>query len=297
MTAEAIGIAGTGRMGTAFARRLRELGHEVAVWNRTPERTGQACAAGAVALSDAGALARCGTILLSLSDGAAVASVLGDLARAGIRGRLVIDLSTLAPDEVVANGAQVAAAGGHYVECPVGGTVAPALKGQLLGFAGGDGADVARARPILEALCRRVEHLGPLGNGARMKLAVNLPLALYWVALGDALRLVSGHGIAAETIVSLIGESSGGPNVVRNRAQVVTDTLNGADQPGTFDIAGLLKDLDLARRVAVQEGGALRLGDAARAAYEAAIAGGLGRYDGASLARMIAEGAAARRAS
>ncbi len=282
-----IGIAGTGRMGSAFARRLLETGHAVTVWNRTQEHTGQAAEAGARVAPDLAALAACDVILISLTDAAAVHAVVDGLVAAGITGRLVVDMSTLLPEESRAIGAKVTAAGADFVDCPVGGTVAPALKGQLLGMAGGTEAAFERAKPILEKLCRRVEHLGPVGTGAQMKLAINLPLAIYWQTLAEAMALLKGAGIPAETAISLIADSSAGPTVLKNRAQVVVDTLDGKDQPGTFDIAGLAKDLDLALRFAAAGVETLPLSEAAKASYERALAQSLGRFDGASLTRML----------
>ncbi|TRW99406.1 NAD(P)-dependent oxidoreductase [Paracoccus sp. M683] len=283
------GIAGTGRMGTAFAHRLIETGHSVRVWNRSPAGAGAAVAAGAEQVADLAALARADVILISLTDAAAVSAVVAGLADAGIAGRLLIDMSTTLPAEAQAIAAQVAAAGADFVDCPVGGTVAPALKGQLLGMAGGSAAAVQRARPVLDQLCRRVEHVGPVGSGARMKLAVNLPLALYWQTLGEALALLRGSGIAPQTAISLIADSSAGPTVLKNRAQVVIDTLNGTDQPGTFDIAGLDKDLQLALSLAHAQGIDLPVAQAAAPRYAQALALGLGGFDGASLSRRAAE--------
>lgn len=285
----AIGIAGTGRMGTAFARRLVDCGREVRVWNRNPARLAGALAAGAGATDTAG-LAACGSILLSLTDARASAAVLEGLAGHGIAGRLVIDLSTHLPEEAEALAGRAAAAGAEFLHCPVGGTVAPALKGQLLGMAGGTAAAFARAKPLLDLLCRRVEHLGPPAAAARMKLAVNLPLAVYWQVLGEALALLRGAGIPAEQALSLIADSSAGPNVLKTRAGVVAESLGGADLPGTFDIAGLAKDLSLALELARAGDAGLPLAAATAARYRAALEAGLGGFDGASLTRRAAEG-------
>jgi len=290
MTQPTVGIAGTGRMGTAFARRLIECGFPVTVWNRTRERMVESVSAGATTADDLSALAACEVILLSLTDGPAVEAVVGELIRQGIRGRLVVDTSTMPPETSASLAEQVAQAGADFVDCPVGGTVAPALKGQLLGFAGGTEAAVARARPVMEALCRRVEHVGPAGSGALVKLAVNLPLALYWQVLGESLALLRGNGIPAETVVSLIADSSAGPAVLKNRADAVVRTLGGEDQPGTFDIAGLAKDLALAVDLAARKGRNLPLAGVAQRSYAAALDAGLGRFEGASLSRRVAEG-------
>lgn len=285
---DTIGIAGAGRMGSAFARRLVEAGREVRIWNRSPGRYAAAVSVGAGQAADLADLARCDILLLSLTDAAAVNEVTEQLLQAGVAGKLVIDLSTLLPADSEAIAARVTAGGADFVDCPVGGTVAPALKGQLLGMAGGTEAAVARARPVLDLLCRRVEHLGPAGAGSRMKLALNLPLALYWQALGEALALLRGSGIAPETAISLMADSSAGPTVLRNRAQVVLDTLAGADQPGTFDIAGLAKDLRLALALGRAEGLDLPVSLTTEQRYAAALSEGLGSFDGASLSRRAA---------
>ncbi|PZO81916.1 MAG: NAD(P)-dependent oxidoreductase [Mesorhizobium amorphae] len=282
-----IGIAGTGRMGTAFVQRLIERGHTVLVWNRTPERAQAALARGAQPAASLAELAQADTIMLSLTDASAVQGVIQGLAESGIAKRLVIDLSTLLPEDSRAAAELVERAGADWVDCPVGGTVAPALKGQLLGMAGGSPEAFARAKPLLEDLCRRVEHLGPAGTGAQMKLALNLPLALYWHTLGEAMAVLKGSGIASDQAIGLLADSSAGPMVLKNRAELVVATLGGADQPGTFDIAGLRKDLDLALRCLKREGAAAPLSETALAAYDRALEEGLGGFDGASLARFL----------
>lgn len=282
-----LAIMGTGRMGTAFARRLIEVGQPVMVWNRTAANTAAAVAAGATLAPDIATAAAADVILISLTNAAAVGEVSAQLIEAGIAGKLVIDLSTLLPDETEAIAAEIVAEGADFVECPVGGTVGPALKGMLLGMAGGTETAFARAKPVLDHLCKRVEHLGPAGTGARMKLAVNLPLAIYWKTLAEALTMLAGSGIPADMAISIIADSSAGPTVLKNRAQVVIDTLNGTDQPGTFDIAGLAKDLDLALQQAALSRRSMPLSEATRKSYAEALAAGLGRFDGASLTRHL----------
>jgi 3-hydroxyisobutyrate dehydrogenase len=75
-----------------------------------------------------------------------------------------------------AAGASVQEKSGAFVESPVGGSTGPGAEGKLLALVGGDQPDLERAMPILAQLCRRIEHVGPVGSGATMKLAVNLPL-------------------------------------------------------------------------------------------------------------------------
>ncbi|MDS9469578.1 NAD(P)-dependent oxidoreductase [Paracoccus sp. MBLB3053] len=284
---EVIGIAGVGRMGSAFAQRLIGTGHQVRVWNRNPDRCAPAVAAGAEQVDMAG-LAACPVIITSLADDLAVSQITKALIDAGLGDGLLIEMSTLLPSEAAALAQQVGAAGVEFLHAPVGGTVEPALKGQLLGMAGGSAAAFARARPVLDHLCRRVEYLGTPEAAARMKLAINLPLAIYWQTLGEALALLRGAGIAPELAISMIADSSAGPTVLKNRQQVVVDTLAGQDLAGTFDLAGLAKDLNQALVLARGEGADMPLSDATAPRYARALEQGHGGLDGASLSRRAA---------
>jgi len=155
-----IGIAGTGRMGAAIGGRLLGLGHEVTVWNRTAEKTQPLAAAGATVASTARDLAqRSEAIVTILTDAAAIDAIYGGadgLLAGEARDKLFIEMSTVRPGIEAALANKVRAKGAALVDCPVGGSVGPAKEGKLFGFVGGDAGDVARARPILEQLCRRV---------------------------------------------------------------------------------------------------------------------------------------------
>lgn len=254
-----VGIAGTGRMGSAMARRLIGLGHRVSVWNRTPAGARAALDAGAAQVATARELALATDMVISiLSDAAALAAVYGGdagLAAGASGNRLLIDMSTVRPEVQRATAQAVVAAGGAYVECPVGGSVGPALEGKLIGFVGGADADVARARPLLELLCRRVEHLGPIGAGASMKLAINLPLLVYWQAFGEAMSLIDDLGLDPKRVVDIFADTSGGPNMLKSRGAAIANALaGGATAALSVDVATLRKDL----RTMLAEGVALR---------------------------------------
>src|SRR5436309_1124497 len=180
-------------MGAAIGERLIGLGHELAVWNRTVEKTRTLAAAGAgVAVSPSQLASSSETIITILTDAAAIDAAYrgrSGLLSADVSGKLFIEMSTVRPETERALAADIRNRGAVMVECPVGGTVGPAREGKLFGFVGGESADVARARPLLEKMCRRIEHVGPVGAGASMKLAINLPLLVFWQAFGEALAL------------------------------------------------------------------------------------------------------------
>src|SRR5258708_9032109 len=171
-----VGIAGIGKMGAGIASRLAGLGQEMMVWNRTPDK---AKATGLQVAQTPADLAAGSDIVISiLSDAAAVNSVYAQMLPA-MNGKLFIEMSTVRPEISKSLAAKVKGAGGALVECPVGGTVGPAKEGKLFGFVGGEPADVSRAKPVLDQMCRRVEHVGAVGAGASMKLPLNQPLIAY----------------------------------------------------------------------------------------------------------------------
>lgn len=276
-----IGIAGTGKMGSALARRLLGLGHTVTVWNRTPARAQPLAGAGCKLVPSLSELpAGTDAVITMLTDDAALDQVYGGGLLAGaVAGKLFIDMSTVQPVKQIAIGAQVAAAGAAYVECPVGGTVGPALEGKLLGFAGGADADVARARPLLDLLCRRVEHVGPFGAGATMKLAINLPLMVYWQTLGEALSLIAPLGLDPARVMDIFSETSGGPNMLKARGPNIAKALAAQSVPVTVELATMRKDVRTMLGFGAANHLRLPLTEATLAAFDLAAKQGMDQAD------------------
>ncbi len=279
-----IGIAGTGRMGAAIAQRLLGLGHEVGVWNRTREKTRPLTAAGAKAAATPAQLAAVSEILITiLTDTQAIDAAYHSkdgLLSASVGGKLFIEMSTVRPETERALAEKIRVKGAAMIECPVGGTIGPAKDGKLFGFVGGETADVARARPLLEQMCRRIEHVGPVGAGASMKLAINLPLLVFWQAFGEALALVRPLGLDAARLVDIFGDTSGGPAALRNRAAALAAAIQGKDTgPITVDIDAMRKDLRTMVEEAKALGTQLPVTSRALECYDQAAEAGLGKGD------------------
>ena len=284
-----IGVCGMGKMGSTIARRLMTLGHEVTVWNRDMAKTAPLVAEGAKAVAMPADLARAAEMVITIVlDAGALDSVYrgpNGLLSVDLAGKVVVDMSTVLPEAEAAIGADVIRHGGGFVECPVGGTVAPARDGKLFGFAGGTDADVARVRPVLNQLCRRVEHVGPVGAGARVKLAVNLPLLVYWQALGEAISLCKSVGLPPERLIDILGDTTGAANGIKGRGPEIARGLGGADTgPGSFDMITARKDLETMLALAAETGVELPAATAALAGYQEAIAIGRGQADSGQLA-------------
>ena len=243
-----IGIAGTGRMGSAIATRLIGLGHKLTVWNRTPEKTKAAVDAGATPAATPAELATAVDVIITiLTNAAAIDAVYyaGDGLLAGeVKGKLFIEMSTVRPETERALGEWVAKKHAQLVECPVGGTVGPAEEGKLFGLVGADVLALDRAKPLLEQMCRRIEHVGPVGAGAAMKLAINLPLIVFWQAFGEAVALTKPLGIDPVRLIEIFSDTSGAATVLKNRGAAVAKALAGEDTgPATFDLDSMRKDL------------------------------------------------------
>ncbi|MDO8533512.1 MAG: NAD(P)-dependent oxidoreductase [Xanthobacteraceae bacterium] len=281
-----IGIAGLGRMGAAIGARLIEAGHKLTVWNRSAAKV-KALAGAAVAVSAKELAGGVEAVITILTDAAAIDEVYGGpqgLLAGDVKGKLFIDMSTVRPATEIALAAKVRAKGAAFAECPVGGTVGPARQGRLLGLLGAEPADAARARPILEQLCRRLEHVGPVGAGATMKLAINLPLMVYWQALGEALALCRPLDIDPVRLMDLFADTSGGANVLKVRGPAIATMLKGGDPgPAGFNIDGGLKDIRAMLAEGKVLGVELPLTERTLACFEEASRQGLGAKENSSL--------------
>ena len=268
-----IGIAGIGKMGAAIAQRLIEVGHGVTVWNRSADKLPPLADTGAAIAATPAALARdAQTIITILTDADAIAAVYrgpDGLLAGDVGGKLFIEMSTVEPQTEIAVAGMVRAAGAALVECPVGGSTGPARAGKLIGLMGAEPADAARAKPVLDQLCRRLEHCGPVGSGAVMKLTINMPLMIYWQALGEALALCRPLGLDPARVMDLLSDTSGGPNVLKVRGPAVAAMLTGGDGGSvTFDIDSAVKDLRTMLAEGARRGLNLPLVETTLACYE-----------------------------
>ena len=279
-----IGVCGTGRMGSSIAQRLMSVGHEVGVWNRNSAKTKLLTDAGAkLSASPAELVDDCEVVVVMLLNDAATEAVYrgpNGILKSKLAGKLVIDMSTIRPDTMKSNGASVLEQGAAFVECPVGGSTGPAKEGKLFGLVGGTKSDATRAMPILEQMCRRIEHVGELGAGSMMKLAVNLPLLVYWQALGEALTICKPLNLPADRLIDILSDTAGTPTAMKGRGAVIAKVLGGAPLGETaFGLNAAKKDLATAVQFGASIHAELPVTASALACYEEAEAAGLGDAD------------------
>jgi 3-hydroxyisobutyrate dehydrogenase len=275
-------------MGSAIAQRLISVGHEVSVWNRDQAKTRPLVDAGArLSLTPVALVDDCEAVVVMLLNDAASEAVYrgpNGVLQAKLAGKLIIDMSTLRPDTMQAVGAAVAQKGGAFVESPVGGSTAPAKEGKLFALVGGENADVARAIPVLEQLCRRIEHIGALGAGATMKLAVNLPLLVYWQALGESLTICKPLNLPADRLIDILSDTAGTPTAMKGRGAVIAKVLGGAPLgPTAFGLSAARKDLATAVQFAATLNAELPVAAGALGCYEEAEKAGLDGADATAI--------------
>lgn len=279
-----IGIAGTGRMGTAMALRLLDKGHSVTVWNRTRDKTALAAHAGAaVATSPTALVAASDKVITILTNAAAMQTVYGGpdgLLSGVVRDKLFIDMSTVRGADHRGLAPTVEAKGALFLECPVSGTVQPAREGKLFGFAGGQREAFEAALPLLQDLCRRVELVGAMGAGTSMKLAANLLLTVFWQALAEACGLMRDVTIEPQRLIQLLADTNIGAGMLTTRGGLVSAALEGRPAPiASFDIDFMRKDL----REMLDEAGELDLSlpaaEATLACFDDTARAGAGKID------------------
>jgi 3-hydroxyisobutyrate dehydrogenase-like beta-hydroxyacid dehydrogenase len=249
-------VLGTGRMGSAMAERLVSQGVTVVLFNRSRERCdvlGQRIGAD-VADTPAEAASRTDVVISMVADDAAVRALYDgpEGVPAGIRaGSVAVDMSTVMPDTITAIAPAVRAKGAGVLDAPVSGSVGGATSGELMIMVGGSAEDLERARPVLEHLAKRIFHLGELGTGAAMKLAVNTVVYGLNGAVSEAVVLAEHNGIDRATAYEVIANSAVGAPFVQYKRQAFVDPET---TPVAFSLILAEKDLRLIEQLAAESG-------------------------------------------
>ena len=285
-----VAIVGTGRMGSAMARALTRNGVDLVLCNRTPARAkGLAAELGGTQVVDRPAdVARVADVVITMlaEDAAGRATFLDpDGLVAGVRpGTILIDMSTVEPATILAIEPAVRARGAGLLDAPVSGSVQLAEAGTLTIMVGGEAADLERARPVLEHLARTIVHVGPLGTGAAMKLAVNTLIFAVNGGVAEALVLAESAGIDRTVAYDVIAASAAGsPFVGYKRASF----LEPAATPVGFSLDLAAKDLRLITALAARLGLDLPQVEASRRLIEDAASNGRGGNDFSTVASEL----------
>jgi 2-hydroxy-3-oxopropionate reductase len=282
-----IAFIGLGIMGSPMAVHLAKVGHQVAGYNRTPEKAAPLVdAGGRAAESIADAVRAAEVVCVMVPDSPDVADVLtgqGGVFDNAKPGTLVIDFSSIRPDVTTQLAEQATAKGLRLVDAPVSGGEAGAVNAALSIMVGGAADDFEAAKPFLDVVGKTVVHVGPSGAGQTVKAANQLIVAANIEALAEALVFLEAYGVDTTAALEVLGGGLAGSKVLDQKKQ---NMLGRAFEPG-FRIALHHKDLGIVTAAAREAGVVVPLGSLVAQLMASALANGDGGLDHSGLLRGV----------
>jgi 3-hydroxyisobutyrate dehydrogenase-like beta-hydroxyacid dehydrogenase len=238
-----LGFIGLGAMGAPMAKNLLEAGHELAVWNRSPERVDPLVEAGA-RRADSPADAASGTraTILMVTNAEAVQEVLfGDkgVVRRLPAGAAIINMGTIDAVATTKIAKTLGDLGYRMLDAPVSGSTPLAAAGELNIMVGGDEQTFKEFEPVLATMGEKISRLGEVGSGARMKLINNLIMGANMAVLSEGLALGEAAGIPVEKQLEVILAGGAASGVAQRRSG---NLISGSYEP-QFKLSHELKDL------------------------------------------------------
>jgi len=279
-----VAVLGLGAMGARFARRFLDTGHEVIVWNRTPEKAEDLVSRGAQPAASPAEAARSAEALVTVvSDPAALRAVAegpeGIAAGAGAS-TTAIEMSTVGPDAIRMLRSALPPETG-LLDAPVLGSLSEAESGTLHVFVGGPEELAERWTSLLSALGETI-HVGPLGAGAATKLVANATLVGTMTLLGETVALADALGVPREVTFRVLAWTPLAAQAARRREPLTTGEF-----PRRFDLALARKDGELVSEAAAAAGVDARVLAAAATWFADAEDAGLGDEDYSTVLRRI----------
>jgi 3-hydroxyisobutyrate dehydrogenase-like beta-hydroxyacid dehydrogenase len=271
-----LAFVGLGQMGLPMAARLLDAGHDLVVWNRSPDKAAALVERGARLMATPADAAREGeAVFTMLATPEALEEVMfgaGGLAEGMEDGHTLVEMSTVGPD-VIRELTERVPDDVDVIDAPVLGSVPQATDGTLKIFVGAEPDLFEEWKPVLEAFGRPL-HMGPTGAGAAMKLVTNSILGALMAGLAEALTLADSFALDQTAVLDILAESPIGVTVNSKR-----DRIESGRYPPNFKLSLAAKDMRLVTGTAQNAGLQLPLAMAARAWFELSEAEGLGPYD------------------
>jgi len=278
---ETVAFLGLGIMGSRMAANLRLAGHDVTAWTHTEGKADAWVAehGGRAVATPREAGASASIVISMVVDGAQVADVLlgeDGAAHGAHAGTLFVDMSTIAPRDAIRTGVALQRRGLRFVDAPVTGSSPKAQDGTLTIMAGGDAADVERARPLLDVMG---VHVGAVGQGQMVKIINNAVAAANAATLAQALIVASATHVDLDALEQVMGAGSGASAMLALKAAPMREH----DYTTLFKTAHMLKDVRLCLETAEAAGVPFPAAAAARDALLAAVSRGHADDDFAAL--------------
>jgi L-threonate 2-dehydrogenase len=238
-----VGVIGLGIMGGAFARNLVAKGWQVVGYDVSLTRRVELARAGVEIASDAAAVAAAAPLIItSLPKPEALMATAKAIAATDLPRRIVAEASTFTIEDKIKAERALRAAGHVMLDCPVSGTGSQAKTGDLVIYASGDKAAIAKAKPAFAAFSRKTYDVGAFGDGSRMKYVANLLVAINNVASAEAMVLGMKAGLDPQTIFEMISNGAGNSRVFELRAPMMVRNRYG---DATMKCSVWQKDMDV----------------------------------------------------
>jgi 3-hydroxyisobutyrate dehydrogenase len=282
-----IGFIGLGIMGRPMAGHLLRAGHPVTVYNRTRARADELAAAGArVAASPAEAAAASEVVIVMVTDSPDVEQVVAGPGGVieGIRpGSVVVDMSTIAPETERRLATRLRERGADLVDAPVSGGDVGARNATLAIMMGGEGATIARVRPVLERLGKSLTHCGPVGSGQLTKLCNQILVGINMLAVSEAILFARQNGLDPEIMIRAVEGGAAGSWQLANLGPKILKR----DFAPAFMVDLMQKDLRLVLEAAGMAAAPLPATSLVRQLFSSAQAHGEGRQGTQIMARVL----------
>ena len=280
-----VGMIGLGIMGGAIARNLAERGWEVFGFDTDPSRRNELALAGVSIVDGARAVASAVPIIItSLPSSDAANAVAGDIAASGQPPRIVVETSTLTIADKMRFKAILEPAGHIALDCPLSGTGAQARIRDLVIYASGDKAAIARCGDLFADFAKQSADLGDYGNGSRMKFVANHLVAIHNVASAEAMLLAERAGLDLNQVIEMVGPGAGGSRMFQMRAPMMASR---SYEPATMRISTWKKDMAIIAEFADEIGCETPLFTLTQPVYTKAMAMGLGQQDTAAVFEVL----------
>lgn len=282
-----VGFIGLGRMGGHMCSNVIKAGFETYVSDLVPALVEQKVAEGAIGCKDNLEVAANMDIgFTMLPNGAIVEAVMcgpkGVLAHCK-PGTIIVDMSSVAPGTTQKMAKVAAEHGVKYMDAPVSGGTIGAQKGTLTIMCGADEDTFEKAKPVLEAIGKRIMRIGGTGMGDAMKIVNNMLLGANMASLAEALVLGAKLGLDNKTMYDVISTSSGNSYVVD--AKMKKFIMPDKFEPG-FAMDVQYKDLTLAQEAARGVKMPIPMSATCTAVYEQARAAGYGMEDMSAVIKL-----------
>ncbi|CAO2818928.1 unnamed protein product [Amaranthus hypochondriacus] len=274
-----VGFLGLGIMGKAMAMNLLRNGFKVTVWNRTLSKCDELVEHGAtVGETPAAVVRKCKYTIAMLSDPSAATSVAFDkngVLEAICNGKGYIDMSTVDAETSIKINEGVTSKGGHFLEAPVSGSKKPAEDGQLIILAAGEKGLYDEAIPIFDVLGKKSFFLGKVGNGAKMKLVVNMIMGSMMNAFSEGLELADSSGLDPHTLLDVLDLGA----MANPMFKMKGPSMLQSKYTPAFPLKHQQKDMRLALALGDENAVSMPVAAAANEAFKKARGMGLGDED------------------